>query len=342
MEIPTALCGRDEVLPMLRRRAEIRAKGARPFLAALCREVQSVLPLATGPQALSLRRVARQAEWQAQNYSFDVNNDLILLTEGCELERDAEVTELLESLETQSKEAAAFCMIFRDVQDRLKKELQCMHVAPAPAALQPPRGGPTELVAEQTPARLTQASLPGLLAPGSPCKASKLGALQADISVPTISYSQAFRHDIVESETVPIKNWDSPLELPLPGQLFPEEPMVSARSTQGEAETASEGTAELAELEVPSAAAQEASGAISTGGCEEDEEEEEAVTPSCASDHGSVESFRSAPEVAEDDGPDKPLLLMELGSQSYELICSALPCKELYALRVVYSLQLQA
>jgi len=341
--VEAAAPAREEVLQPLRRRAEIRAKGARPFLSALCREFEGAL-VTTGPQALSMRRMARQAEWQAQNYSFDVNSDVILLTEGCELERDAEVTSFLDSLEAEAKEASAFCSTFRHMQDRLKKELDCLHVPSAPhVAARLQCDDVKLLVAEPPPARLTQDSLPGLLPNAGASKVLKPGFLRADLPVPRISYSQAFRSDIVQSEPVPLKNWESPLELPLPGQLY-EEPMASARSTEGEPETASEGSdlvdpVEGAAKEDREPVMQEPTSVVPAKACDESlqEEEEVALTPCCASDPGS-DSFLSAPEaleLQEAPGLEELPKFLELGSQPYELLCAALPCKELFALRLV-------
>ncbi|CAE7877477.1 unnamed protein product [Symbiodinium sp. KB8] len=228
------------------------------------------------------------------------------------------------------------------MQDRLKKELDCLHVPSAPhVAARLQCDDAKLLVAEQPPARLTQDSLPGLLPNAGASKVVKPGFLRADLPVPRISYSQAFRSDIVQSEPIPLKNWESPLELPLPGQLY-EEPMASARSTEGEPETASEGPdlvdpVEEAAKEDLEPVMQEPISVVPTEACGEplQEEEEVALTPCCASDPGS-DSFLSAPEALElQEGLEELPKFLELGSQPYELLCAALPCKELFALRLV-------
>ncbi|CAJ1406970.1 unnamed protein product [Effrenium voratum] len=115
---PLSTCSRSEVLSHLRSRADIRAKGSRVFLTSLSRNLQGASP-ATGPQALGL--AVRQALWQSSNYSLNVNKDCLLLMECFQGQADAEVLDLHLFLQEQAQQALALHSEFVRIEERFQK-----------------------------------------------------------------------------------------------------------------------------------------------------------------------------------------------------------------------------
>lgn len=114
------------------RRCNARAAGLRPFLTNCSINLQGAASRSAGsPNAVGLQRAVRQALWQAQTFKQHVQHDIGVL-EKFSTENDPKLPQLRASLKEEEAEAMALCAAFSRIKESLLPSPSLLQTSPSP------------------------------------------------------------------------------------------------------------------------------------------------------------------------------------------------------------------